>query len=70
MYINLAISLIVDLGLDQAAPNTNNFSSINIEGLIENGEFTTAAKRAYLGCYYMSSAWETPESLPEDKNAG
>jgi hypothetical protein len=56
MYLNLAISLIIDLGLDQEAPNPNNFSAIKTDGLIEAGSFTVAAKRAYLGCYWLSSA--------------
>ena len=56
MYLNLAISLSVDLGLDQELPNLNNFSAINTDGLIESGAFTSAAKRAYFGCYYLSAA--------------
>ncbi|TVY30151.1 hypothetical protein LHYA1_G001118 [Lachnellula hyalina] len=57
MYINLAISLAADLGLDRESPNLSNFNAIRTEGLIENDEFTKAAKRAYLGCYYLSSAY-------------
>jgi len=56
MYVNLAISLTGDLGLDAELPNTNNFNSISTVGLIEGGIFTDAARRAYLGCYYLSSA--------------
>jgi hypothetical protein len=56
MYVNLAISLTVDLGLDQELPNLNNFNAISTDGLIDAGTFTSAAKRAYLGCYYLSAA--------------
>jgi len=60
MYINLAISLSTDLGLDQQLPNMRSFNSINMTGLIENGVFTKEATRAYLGCYYLSSAYVPP----------
>jgi hypothetical protein len=56
MYMNLAISLTVDLGLDRETPATNNFGAINTQGLVDNGIFTNAAKKAYLGCYFLSSA--------------
>ena len=56
IYMNLAISIAVDLGLDQEYPNMNVFTAISRKGLIENSTFTTAGKRAYLGCYYLSSA--------------
>jgi hypothetical protein len=56
MYINLAISIAGDLGLDREVPNLNGFSNISIEGLIDGTSFTDAAKRAYLGCYYLSCA--------------
>lgn len=56
MYMNLAISLATDLGLDRELPNLSNFNAIHTEGLIEGEVFTQAAKRAYLGCYYLSSA--------------
>jgi len=56
MYLNLAISLATDLGLDREVPNFSNFNAIRTEGLIENEVFTKASKRAYLGCYYLSSA--------------
>ena len=56
MYMNLAISLTVDLGLDRETPVVNNFNAINTQGLVNNGVFTKAAKRAYLGCYFLSSA--------------
>jgi hypothetical protein len=56
MYMNLAISLATDLGLDRELPNLSNFNAIRTEGLIEDDMFTKAAKRAYLGCYYLSSA--------------
>jgi hypothetical protein len=59
IYMNLAISIAVDLGLDQDHPNMNVFSAFSKKGLIENGIFTKAGKRAYLGCYYLSSACVT-----------
>lgn len=59
IYMNLAISIAVDLGLDQNYPNMNVFTAISRKGLIEDSLFTTAAKRAYLGCYYLSSSLVT-----------
>lgn len=56
MYVNLAIGLALDLGLDREEPNHSSFSVVNTDGLIENGAFTKAAKRAYLGTYYVSAA--------------
>lgn len=55
MYMGLAISLAVDLGLDKEFPNEDSFHSFSTQGLIEHGNFTAAAKRAYLGCYYLSA---------------
>lgn len=60
IYMNLAISIAVDLGLDQDYPNMNVFTPLSRKGLIENSLFTTTAKRAYLGCYYLSSSLVTP----------
>jgi hypothetical protein len=56
MYVNLAIGLALDLGLDREEPQSGHFSIVNTQGLIENGDFTHAAKRAYLGTYYISAA--------------
>lgn len=56
MYINLAITIASDLGLDREIPNLSSFSNIGFEGLIEGISFTDAAKRAYLGGYYLSTA--------------
>ena len=56
MYVNLAISLTGDLGLDAELPNPNIFSNISTVGLIDGSMFTDASRRAYLGCYYLSSA--------------
>jgi hypothetical protein len=56
MYMGLAISLVIELGLDKEMPNENSFQSYNCKGLVEHGVFTTAAKMAYLGCYYLSAA--------------
>ena len=50
MYMNLAISIACDLGLDQEFPNPNAFTTMSRKGLIENSLLTTPAKRAYLGC--------------------
>lgn len=55
MYMSLAISLAIDLGLDKEIPNENSFYSFSTHGLIEQGVFTDAAKKAYLGCYYISA---------------
>lgn len=57
MYMGLATSLIVDLGLDKDVPDENSFQSFSADGLIESGRFTTAAHKAYLGCYYLCSAF-------------
>ena len=54
MYMSLATSLAVDLGLDHDAPNPNGFNSYDDFGLVEDGYFTLAARRAYLGCYFLS----------------
>ena len=67
MYINLAISLTSDLGLDLELPNLNRFGNISTEGLIDGAFFTDSAKRAYLGCYYLSS---TLVFLPPIRIAG
>jgi hypothetical protein len=56
MYMGLAISIVVDLGLDKDLPNENSFQSYSSEGLVDRGVFTDTAKRAYLGCYYLSAA--------------
>jgi len=57
MYINLAVSLAVDLGLHDDAHNSLNLISVKPDGLIVNGCFTQAAKRAYLGAYYISATY-------------
>ncbi|PVH73568.1 hypothetical protein DL98DRAFT_594915 [Cadophora sp. DSE1049] len=57
MYMNLAISLLVDLGLDQETPNVNKAdAAVTSTDLIDGDHFSAAARRTYLGCYYMSSA--------------
>lgn len=56
MYVNLASGLALDLGLDRGVPSSN-FTVSNTAGLFENGEFSQAAKRAYLGSYYVSAGW-------------
>ena len=56
VYMNLAISLTFDLGLDNDFPNPTSFTPIDTNFLVEHGAFTTAAKRAYLGCYCLSAA--------------
>lgn len=56
VYMNLAISLASELGLDNDLPNSLSFTPIDTNGLIEGGVFTPAAKSAYLGCYCLSSA--------------
>lgn len=58
MYVNLATSLADDLGLAQRYPNQSNLcpENVNYEGLYGENGFSKAAQRAYLGCYYLSSA--------------
>jgi hypothetical protein len=56
IYTNIAISIADDLGLGQQHPNMNVFSAFNTKGLIGRSLFTQAARKAYLGCYYLSSA--------------
>jgi hypothetical protein len=59
MFINVASSMAVELGLDKPIP-TSNFSlhdNIDPTGLFEGENFSKAAKRAYMGCYYLSSAY-------------
>lgn len=57
VYMNLAITLIFDLGLGDEFPNPMSFTPVDTKGLVEGGAFTKAAKQAYLGCYCLSSAW-------------
>ncbi|EHK99854.1 hypothetical protein M7I_4256 [Glarea lozoyensis 74030] len=57
MYMNLAISLVTDLGLDRETPNPSAFSDFDLTGLYtKEGGYSIAAKQAYLGTYYLSSA--------------
>ncbi len=55
MYMSLAISLVVDLGLDRDSPKQASFNSVSKIGLVDGEHFSKAARHAYLGCYYMSS---------------
>lgn len=55
MYMNVAVSLAVDLGLDCEDPGINSFDNMKIDGLIEDNTFSKAARLAYLGCYYLSA---------------
>ncbi|RDL30129.1 uncharacterized protein BP5553_10407 [Venustampulla echinocandica] len=68
MYMNIATSLVTDLGLDRELPNLSGFSTISTEGLIDGCEFTQAARHAYLGAYYLSTAlsmgFQKPNNLP------
>lgn len=58
MYLNLALSLADDLALGQRQGNLPSLraDSIDPEALYAYDGFSKAAKRAYLGCYYLSSA--------------
>ncbi|KAA8572189.1 hypothetical protein EYC84_002098 [Monilinia fructicola] len=48
--------LVSDLGLDQGGPQTNPFREFDVKGLLDsNGNWTTEAKRAYMGCYVLGS---------------
>lgn len=56
MYVTLAVGLALDLGLDRDISHSSKFAVTNTTGLIENGDFSDAAKRAYLGSYFISAA--------------
>jgi hypothetical protein len=56
MYVTLAIGLALDLGLDREVSHSSNFTITNTTGLFTDGDFSKAAKRAYLGSYYVSAA--------------
>ncbi|KAM3068537.1 hypothetical protein ACMFMG_011068 [Clarireedia jacksonii] len=57
MYINLAISLATDLGLDQPELKVNPFSDADTKGLAdEHGRWTTDARNTAMGCYVLSSS--------------
>ncbi len=59
MYINLALSILDDLGIGCPDPTTSALcpNNVDYDGLQDEvGCFTKAAQRAYLGCYYLSSA--------------
>lgn len=58
MYINLALSILDDLGIGHPDRLITSLCPDNVEyeGLQDDvGGFTKAAQRAYLGCYYLSS---------------
>ncbi|KAH8805558.1 hypothetical protein F5884DRAFT_860163 [Xylogone sp. PMI_703] len=65
MYLNVAVSLTVDLGLDREDPSMNSFTGVRMDGLIENNTFSTTARLAYLGCYYLSSIMSTGFGKPK-----
>ncbi|TGO35324.1 hypothetical protein BHYA_0162g00120 [Botrytis hyacinthi] len=55
-YMNLANSLALDLGLDQAEPQTALFREFDLKGLVDSdGAWTTEARKAYMGCYVLGS---------------
>jgi hypothetical protein len=57
MYMNLAISLATDLGLEQPQPIFNPFSDADTKGLVdEQGRWTIEARNAAIGCYVLSSS--------------
>lgn len=58
MYVNLALSILDDLGIGRHDNITSDLCPDNVEseGLFDEAGFSKAAQRAYLGCYYMSSA--------------
>jgi len=57
MYINLALSILDDLGIGRRDSITTGLCEDNVEeeGLMNELGFSKAAQRAYLGCYYLSS---------------
>lgn len=44
MYINLAVSLAVDLGLYDEVPSSLSFNSVRQEGLVVDGSFTQVSR--------------------------
>jgi hypothetical protein len=57
MYMNLAISLATDLGLDQPELKANLFSDADTKGLVdEQGRWTIEARNTAIGCYVLSSS--------------
>ncbi|KAF7863022.1 hypothetical protein EAF04_007105 [Stromatinia cepivora] len=67
-YMNLANSLALDLGLDKAEPQTNNFGEFDLKELVDNnGGWTMEAKRAYMGCYvlgsHLSKGFNKPQTM-------
>jgi hypothetical protein len=58
MYINLALSILDDLGIGRRDCITTSLCPDNVEyeGLMDDVGFSKPAQRAYLGCYYLSSA--------------
>ena len=59
MYMNIAVSMTIDMGLDgrQSVERITRNPNVDIKDLFDGEEFTMAAKRAFLGCYYLSSSY-------------
>ncbi|QSZ31870.1 hypothetical protein DSL72_001439 [Monilinia vaccinii-corymbosi] len=65
-YMNLANSLALDLGLDQAEPRTHPFREFDLKGLVDNdGGWTIEAKKAYMGCYVLGSRLSQSFNKPQ-----
>ncbi|KAF7901483.1 hypothetical protein EAF00_003704 [Botryotinia globosa] len=67
-YMNLANSLALDLGLDQAGPQTALFREFDSKGLVGNdGAWTMEARKAYMGCYvlgsHLSKGFNKPQTM-------
>jgi hypothetical protein len=56
MYVSLALSILDDLGIGRRDNITACLCPDNVEdeGLFDEADFSKAAQRAYLGCYYLS----------------
>ncbi|CCD55240.1 hypothetical protein BofuT4_P156360.1 [Botrytis cinerea T4] len=55
-YMNLANSLAIELGLDQAEPQSALFGEFDSKGLVDSdGAWTMEARTAYMGCYVLGS---------------
>ncbi|TGO84269.1 hypothetical protein BPOR_0525g00010, partial [Botrytis porri] len=67
-YMNLANSLSLDLGLDQAEPQSALFREFDLNGLVDNdGAWTMEARNAYMGCYvlgsHLSKGFNKPQTM-------
>ncbi|KAK6606587.1 hypothetical protein H4I96_05049 [Botrytis cinerea] len=67
-YMNLANSLAIELGLDQAEPQSALFGEFDSKGLVDSdGAWTMEARTAYMGCYvlgsHLSKGFNKPQTM-------